>query len=301
MRERAAWIAAAAAVVTLAAGGCGDSGSRPADTTAGVTSTPPPRTAPVTTAAVDARTRVGEAVRRMVASSYRAAVTIRQTFEVEGAPAEIERELESIDFTTRATLEAESPRRIAGTTQVPLATSSVEMRVVVHDGRAFVSRDGQEWRRLGGEVAELLAPALEADPRDLADQLGDVRAAGRTTVDGTPAERFSGTVDPSYIRQAIAPLLERVGLDPEIVDVELGSGAFLIRSSDGQLLGQQATTRASVDMSLLPGGPDGTLTVRGDTEVRFTDHGAAIRVEPPKASGTLSGFEELGAFLIDLP
>lgn len=300
MRTRTAWLAVAL-VLALLAGGCGGSGSEPVASTAGGAPTAGQTTAPVGTDALDARTRVGDAVRRLVSSSFRATLTLRQAFEVEGAPPVVARQLEALAPATQSTLEAESSRRVAGTTRVPVGTSAIELRLVQHDGRIFVSKDGRDWRRLAGEVASIIEPALEVDPTDLADALRDVRLAGRTTVDGVEAERFTGTVDLSYIEQTAGAVLERVGLGADALEFDVADGTFVLDATDGRLLVQEMTTRGSVDLSRLPGGPDGMLTVRSDTVVRYTDHGAPITVEPPTASGTLATPEELGSFLLAPP
>jgi hypothetical protein len=297
---RTAW-PAVAVVLALLAGGCGGSGSGPAASTAGGSPTGGQTTSPVGTDAVDARTRVGDAVRRLVSTSFRATVALRQAFEVEGAPAALERQLEGTALATHSTVEAESARRVAGTTQVPLGTSAVELRLVQHDGRIFVSRDGRDWRRLVGEVASILEPALEVDPTDLADALTGVRLVGRTTVDGAEAERFTRAVEPSYVQRTAGAVFERVGLNADALDFDVAEGAFVLGAMDGRLLVQEVTTRASLDLSRLPGGPDGTVTVRADTVVRYTDHGAPITVEPPTVSGTLATPQELGSFLLGAP
>jgi hypothetical protein len=233
-----------------------------------------------------------------MAGSYRATVSGRQSFDAVGAPAEVQQALSGLGGETRFTLEAESQRRMSGTIRVPVGTTILAMQMVLYDGTAFFSRDGREWRRVGGELVSLVVePALKAGAQDLADNLVRVRAAGRTTFAGAPAVRYSGAIDPNFMLETLGPIFQQVGLDPGVLKFEAGDGYFLVRSSDGQLVFQRGIVTASVDLSKLPGGPDGTMSIRAATRVRYTDHGTPIRVRRPNASGTVSTILELGQFL----
>jgi hypothetical protein len=229
--------------------------------------------------------------------SYRATIDGTQSFSATGAPEEVERALAALGGSTRVTMEAESRRRISGSFHLPVGTTTLSMQMVIYDGTAYVSRDGSDWRELGGEIASLLEPSLKAGAEDLANNLVDVRDEGRIRFEGAPAERYSGSVDPAFVLETIAPIFQRAGLNPDLLKFESGDGSFVVRAQDGQLVQQQGTVTASIDLSKLPGGPNGTMSVRSTTTVHYVGQGTVIRIARPSTSGTLTTLAELGAFL----
>ena len=280
-----------AGLVGLAAAGCG--GSSPGTTAS--TATPAATTAPAaTTGAATPRERLGAALRALQATSYRATIRSRQTFDSVGAPEAIASQLRGVALSTRGTTEVESLRRTAGTMQVPLsATNVTEMHVTQYDGEMFISRDGKDWRAASGELASTLGETVNLATQDLSAQLTGVRAAGRTTFEGEPAERYLGALDPAFVVKSLGALFERLGLDPDLVGVESAEGSFIVRASDGAVLSQDSTQAVSLDLSKLPGGLDGSIRgPRGDDDP-VHDDGAPITVVRPEASGTLSTPAEL--------
>jgi hypothetical protein len=286
-----------AGLAGLAAAGCG--GSSPG-TTASTAAAPAATTAPpATTGAVSPRERLGAALRALQATSYRATIRSRQTFESIGAPEAIASQLRGVVLATRGTTAVESVRRTAGQMQVPLSATTVrDMHITQYDGEMFISRDGRDWRTASGELASTLGETVNLATQDLASHLTGVRAAGRTTFAGAPAERYVGAIDPEFVVKSLGSLFERLGLDPDLVGVEASEGSFIVRASDGAVLAQDSTQAVSLDLSKLPGGLDGKIVARGVTTIRYTDHGDPIRVMRPEASGTLSTPAELSAFLV---
>jgi len=276
----------------LAVAGCGGSGGN------ATTSSPGADTASSTVSApANARGRLAAAITKLTGESYRATVDGTQSFSATGAPVEVERALAALGGSTHATLEAESRRRISGSFRLPVGTTVLGMEMVLYDGTAYVSRDGSDWRELGGEIASVLAPALKAGAEDLANNLVDVRDEGRIRFEGAPAERYSGSVDPAFVLKAIAPIFQRAGLNPDLLKFESGNGSFVVRAHDGQLVQQQGTATASIDLSKLPGGPSGTMSVQSTSTVHYVDQGTEIRIARPSTSGTLTTLADLGAFL----
>lgn len=296
-------MAAGALVCALAVGGCSGSGSDSSGTRADVASRGPAMDVPA-----DARKRVLDAIDRMVSTSYRSTGRIDQKIHAEGASDEVERVVDDLAESTgpvKSTIEVESARRRAGVTDMQFGVSGGDMRLVQYDGQVFIERDGES-RRLAGEVEDLLGPALKGDPWDLGDRW-KVTAVDRVTVDRVAAERFSITVPAAEVRSMMEPVLAQFGLEPGVVDVDVGRAAVGVPSAGGQLVRGETATRVSAPIALLPGVwllpevPEGEIVIEADVEARYTDHGAAIRVEPSAPSGTISTFAELEEFVDGAP
>jgi hypothetical protein len=296
VRRLSAW-ATAILLVALAVAGCG--GSSPGTTAS--TAAPAASTAASATTD-DARERLAAALRKLQAGSYRATTQVRATFDATDAPDVIQRQLQGVTITTRGTTATESPRRSSGRMELPLSGTTVgEMRFILHDGAMFISRAGRDWRRASGELASALEGSLSLASQDLGAHLTGVRSDGRTTFAGAAAERYLGVIDPEFVIQTVGSVFARLGLDPDLLGVEEAEGSFIVRSSDGLPLAQESNQTVSLDLSKIPGGPDGTILARSVSEIRYTDHGAPIRVVRPEASGTLETAVELGAFLLAQP
>jgi hypothetical protein len=289
--RRLAAVLIAVVLGALGVAGCGGSGG-----SAG-TSPPGAGTTSSTVPAANARGRLAAAIAKLTGESYRATIDGTQSFSATGAPQEVEQALAALGGSTRVTMEAESRRRISGSFHLPIGTTVLSMQLVLYDGTVYVSRDGSDWRELGGEIASVLEPSLKAGAEDLADNLVDVRDEGRIRFEGAPAERYSGSVDPSFVLKTLAPIFQRAGLNPDLLKFQSGDGSFVVRARDGQLVQQQGSVTASIDLSKLPGGPNGTMSVQATTTVHYVDQGTDIRIARPATSGTLTTLAELGSFL----
>jgi hypothetical protein len=273
--------------------GCG--GSSPARTPSTADRTTAAATAP---AAIDqrARARLAAAVQRLQRAPYRAVMVTRQAFDAGDAPPELAQALASVPTTTTTTAAVESPRRVMTVAAVPVGPTIAQVRTVMHDGAWFISRDGREWRRTSGSLAGALAQAtsigMGGDP---VEQLVDLRDAGPAAFAGAPARRSTGRIDPQVVRRALGAIFVRLGVDPGFVTVRDARSDFFVR--DGELVGQRTNQRVAVDLARLPGGLEGTLTVRVIATIRFLERGRPLRVERPSASGSVSSPAELAAFV----
>ncbi|MDX6644962.1 MAG: hypothetical protein QOK40_689 [Miltoncostaeaceae bacterium] len=287
-------LAVALGVALLA--GCG--GSSPSTTPSTAAATIPATTGPAP-AADRARARLGAALQRLQREPHHFRVVVRQRFAAAGAPPALQRALAALPTTTTVTAQVESPRRITSAATLPIGPKLARIRTVTYDGAWFISRDGTHWRRTSGALAGALAQATSIATTDLLAQLTDVREAGPATFAGVPARRYTGALDPKVVRRAVGAIFVRLGVDPGLLTIDGARAEYFVRRADGRVVGVRTTQRVALDLSRLPGGPEGTLVSTATSTARYSHQGDPVHVRRPSASGSVSTPAELVAFLSD--
>jgi hypothetical protein len=274
----------------------GCDGSSPATTPSTAAPTVPATSRPAP-ATEGARARLGRVLRRLQNEPYRVRSALHQTFDAAGAPPELSRALAGLPSTTVTTAAVESPRRATAVATLPIGPAIRPLRIVMYDGAVFISGDGRDWRRATGDLAGVFAQAITIATADPLERLTGVRDAGPAAFVGAAARRYTGALDPAAVRDAVGAIFVRLGVDPGLLRIVDGRADFFVRRADGQLVGQRTTQRMELDLSRLPGGLEGTLTIAGILTIRYRDHGHPVRIRRPTASGTVATPAELVAFL----
>jgi len=282
------WLCGALAALALVAGCGGDD-----DDSGGATSTAATSATRASTAPGDPTTAVLEAFERLRSSSFRATVSQTISTDAGDAPAQLQQALSAAGGTSTSEVEAErGSSRVQAQVETPQLPR--EITVVLYDGETFVSPDGSEYTRLGGDLGELFSDLADIGSEELGQALEDVAAEGPATVDGREVERYSATLSQEFTDQLVDRTLSGLGAPAGAVDLSVEETRLEIDLlPDGQLARQDTTTVIRIDLSELAG-QDAVVTQTTTAEQTVRDHGAPITVQRPEASGEVTNLIELG-------
>lgn len=291
-------IAAIGATATLA--GCGDGPTAPdATATASPSST---ATSP------NAASAVAAAFARLRAGTYESTTRATSSFDASGLDASLRDAAEAqfaaqptdVDTTTRF----ESPERIAITQRLP----SGQQEIVLYDGDVFVRRAGGPWARVTGEAAGAFAQATSLAGLDPTALYSAIRNDGPTQVDGRPATRYVGTIDPGRAGDLLAGVLAGLGgagsAISDAVALDAGTATILVDDATGTVARNEVVLEVSFDFGALAraAGADatgdlGSVRMSSTSTETVGDVGGAVVVTRPKATTTVSTISGLGEFL----
>lgn len=220
-----------------------------------------------------------------------------------GLPAAAQGALSAIPaITISASGTVESPQRAK---MDMTAGSGSPVHIVVYDGTFFVSTDGTTYKDAPA-LSQMLGNVSTQQMQDLARHATHVVDAGPTQAGGISGERFTGSIDPSFVNvlmnKVAAPLASTLGMPAGLMDevvaamhVDAINVAFVVDHATGHLVSEVSHTTMSFDFAALgralgapAGTTTGTMTVSSDSTLTTHDVGGHIVVPHPASSGTLT-------------